>query len=51
MELVADEIAVGDELFTVYAETPGKLDDALGLADRAEPVRVSGREEAMVERI
>jgi AMP phosphorylase len=48
---VGDEVATGDELFTVYAETTDKLDDALALADRAEPVRVRSREEAMVERI
>jgi AMP phosphorylase len=48
---VGDDIAVGDDLFTVYAETASKLDDALALADRAEPVRVRSREEAMVERV
>lgn len=48
---VGDEITAGDDLFTVYAETASKLDDALALADRAEPVRVRSREEAMVERI
>ncbi|WP_276282343.1 AMP phosphorylase [Halorussus caseinilyticus] len=48
---VDDEVSAGDELFTVYAETASKLEDAVALADRAEPVRVRSREEAMVERV
>ncbi|WP_158059311.1 AMP phosphorylase [Halorussus halophilus] len=47
---VGDEVSAGDPLFTVYAETESKLDDALAMADRTEPVRVRTRDEAMVER-
>lgn len=48
---VGDGVSAGDELFTVYAENASKLDDALAMADRAEPVRVRSREEATVERV
>ncbi|WP_433623201.1 AMP phosphorylase [Halomicrococcus sp. NG-SE-24] len=48
---VGRDVQRGDELFTLYAEKEGKLDDALSRERRVETVRVRGRDEALVERV
>ena len=46
---VGDAVEEAEELFTIYAETEGKLDEAVRFAREEHPVRVSGRDEALVE--
>jgi AMP phosphorylase len=48
---VGDEVTVGDRLFTVHAESAAKLEDAARLFARGDPVRVGGRDEALVEHV
>ena len=48
---VGDEVAEGDDLFTIHAEKVDKLQDATSLERRVEAVRVRSRDEALVERI
>ncbi|WP_458186071.1 AMP phosphorylase [Haladaptatus sp. NG-WS-4] len=50
-QTVGAEVEPGDELFTLHAEKASKLNDALSLSARTEPVRVRDRGEALVERV
>ena len=47
---VGDAVDPGDDLFVIHAEKESKLADAERYADAAEPVRVRGADEALVER-
>ncbi|AQL42021.1 AMP phosphorylase [Halorientalis sp. IM1011] len=47
---VGDTVEEGAPLFTVYAETADKLDEAVQFARENHPLRVSGPDEALVER-
>ncbi|MCU4925259.1 AMP phosphorylase [Halobacteria archaeon AArc-dxtr1] len=46
---VGDSIADGDPLYTIYAETTTKLEAAVDLATRSEPIRVRSKADALVE--
>jgi AMP phosphorylase len=47
---VGDPVDRGAPLFTVHAETAGKLDAAVAFARENQPIRVSAPDEALVER-
>ncbi|MDG5761974.1 AMP phosphorylase [Natronococcus sp. A-GB1] len=47
---VSAPIKDGDPLYTIHAETPSKLAEAEGLAERLEAVRVRSKADALVER-
>ncbi|MFB6179228.1 MAG: AMP phosphorylase [Halorientalis sp.] len=47
---VGDSVASGDELFTVYAQTDAKLDEAVQFARENVPIRVARPDEALVEK-
>ncbi|MDZ7701677.1 MAG: AMP phosphorylase [Halobacteriales archaeon] len=47
---VGDEVAAGDPLFTVHAETRSKLEEAREFAADRPPVRVNSADETVVER-
>ncbi|WIV68354.1 AMP phosphorylase [Natrialbaceae archaeon AArc-T1-2] len=40
----------GDDLYTIHAETPSKLDEAERLAEKLEPIRIRSKADALVER-
>ncbi|WP_255194253.1 AMP phosphorylase [Natronobeatus ordinarius] len=48
--VAGEPVDEGDELYTIYAETPGKLAEAEELAGKLEPIRVRSRADALVER-
>ena len=47
---VGEPVDAGDDLYTIRAETAGKLAEAETLADRLEPIRVRSKADALVER-
>ncbi|MCU4751313.1 AMP phosphorylase [Halobacteria archaeon AArc-curdl1] len=49
-QTVGNEIALEEPLYTIYAETTTKLEEAKTLADRLEPIRVRSKADALVER-
>lgn len=47
---VNESITAGDELLTIHAEAASKLDEAVSVANRSEPVRIRGAGQAVIER-
>ncbi len=48
--VAGEPVDAGDELYTIYAETASKLEEASALAERLEPIRIRTRADALVER-